>query len=67
IWINYHFLFGLTLILRIAAIPLIDKLEEPEAKSVSRMLRWLFLMINRHLGLEQIAWLFNRSNGKSGS
>ncbi len=64
VWINYHLLFVLTLILRIAAIPLIDKLEEPEAKSVSRMIRWLFLIINRHLGLDQIGWFINRNNGK---
>ncbi len=67
VWINYHILFALTLILRIAALPLIDKLEEPEAKSVSRMIRWLFLIINRHLGLDQIGWFLNRTNGKAGS
>jgi len=49
--VNYHILFALTFVMRLLAIPLINKLEEPEAKPVSRMIRWIFLTINRYLSL----------------
>lgn len=62
--INYHFLFLLTLILRIAAIPLVDKLEEPEAKTIGVMIRRIFLTINRHLSLGHAFW-FLGSNHKN--
>ncbi len=49
--INYHLLFALTFIFRISVYPLINRLEEPEAKSVSAMVGKIFLTINRHIGL----------------
>lgn len=70
--INYHFLFGLTLALRLAAIPLLKKLEEPEAKSLGVMVRQIMLTLHRYVALGQaIFFLGNiqkqrrRSNARS--
>lgn len=64
-FINYHFLFLLTLLLRIASIPLINRLEEPEAKPVGVVIRRLFLTINRHVNLGQAFWFLSGSNRKA--
>jgi MFS family permease len=64
-FINYHFLFLLTLLLRIAAIPLIHHLEEPEAKSVGIMIRRIFLTINRQFNLGLSFWFLNGNNKKN--
>ncbi len=61
--INYHFLFVLTLVTRIAAIPLINKLEEPEAKTIGVMLRKIVMTINRQFGLD-LPFGFLNGNGK---
>lgn len=63
--VNYHFLFLLTLLLRIAAIPLIHHLVEPEAKAVGVMIRRIFLTINRQLNLGHAFWFLNGNNRKS--
>lgn len=61
--INYHFLFGLTLVLRLAAIPLLKKMEEPEAKSLGIMIRQIMLTLHRYVALGQ-AIFFLGSNHK---
>lgn len=63
-FINYHFLFFATLALRIMSIPLINRMEEPEAKPVGVVIRRLFLTINRHLNLGQAFWMLGGSNRK---
>jgi MFS family permease len=63
--INYHVLFLLTLIIRSIAIPLINKLEEPEAKTVGVMIRWIFLTINRYMSLGHALWFLNGNNKKN--
>ncbi len=63
-FINYHFLFFATLALRILSIPLINRMEEPEAKPVGVVIRRLFLTINRHLNLGQAFWLLGGGNRK---
>ena len=64
-FINYHFLFFATLVLRILSIPLINRMEEPEAKPVGVVIRRLFLTINRHLNLGQAFWLLGGGNRKT--
>jgi MFS family permease len=64
-FINYHFLFLLTLMLRAAAIPLINRLAEPEAKTVGVMIRRIFLTINRHVSLGHAFWFLGRNNRKT--
>jgi len=63
-FINYHFLFFATLVLRILSIPLINRMEEPEAKPVGVVIRRLFLTINRHLSLGHAFWLLGGGNRK---
>jgi len=64
-FINYHVLFLLTLILRILSIPLINRLEEPEARTVGVIIRQFFLSINRHVNLGHAFWFLNGNNRKS--
>lgn len=61
--INYHILFGLTLVLRLAAIPLLKKMQEPEAKSMGVMIRQIMLTLHRYVALGQ-AIFFLGSNSK---
>ncbi len=64
-FVNYHFLFLLTFMLRSAAIPLINRLEEPEAKTVGVMIRRVFLTINRHVSLGHAFWFLGGNNRKN--
>lgn len=64
-FINYHALFLLTLILRILSIPLINRLEEPEARTVGVVIRQFFLSINRHVNLGNAFWFLNGNSRKT--